>query len=418
MNQVVSIRLMVYLVAGVALMAAGAASGRGGLVALGAPLVLAVLISTARRPAQPASGRARVDLDDVAEDDEIALTIDLVGRPHQTVELALVVPSGVSLVDGHQARQLRLGRNGRLSTRIAMTADRWGHHRLGTFVLRSGDPLGLVAVDRVVDDPATVRVRPRTEHLTTSILPLRTRPASGNHPARVAGAGIEFAGIRPYQPGDRARDLSWRASARRDTAMVIQHHPERSGDVILFVDTFAPEGLDETIRAAVTVARHQLADRDRVGLVVFGGTLRWLRAGTGGRQFRLIADALVDARAVASWAARDVATIPPRMLPTGASILAVTPLIDERAIAAVGDLRRRRYEVSVIEVSPSRWTPEPGDDVARLALRLWRLQRATLRGRLAGVGVPVVEWHEGVPLEVIMRRLEGLTTRRARWLAS
>ena len=199
--------------------------------------------------------------------------------------------------------------------------------------------------------------------------------------------------------------------------MVAQHHPERSADVVLLVDTFAAEGLDETVRAALALALRQLTDRDRVGLVVFGGAMQWLRLGTGSRQFDRIADALVDIRPVFSWAEKVVTAIPPRMLPVGASILAISPLVDQRSIAAVSDLRRRRYEIGVIEVAAERWAPDPTDEVSRLARRLWEMQRETLRGRLTALGAPVVEWRDGVPLELVMRQLGDLSRRRGRWLA-
>ena len=54
-----------------------------------------------------------------------------------------------------------------------------------------------------------------------------------------------------------------------------------------------------------------------------------------------------------SWAEKEIRAIPPRMLPAGAAILAISPLIDERTVGAIGDLRRRRLDIRVIEVSPS-----------------------------------------------------------------
>ncbi len=150
-----------------------------------------------------------------------------------------------------------------------------------------------------------------------------------------------------------------------------------------------------------------------MGLVVFGGSMRLVRPAGGRRQHRVLADALIDSRPVFSWAEKEIRAIPPRMLPPGAAILAITPLIDERTIGAIGDLRRRRLDIRVIEVSPSRWTPEPRSAMDRLAWRLWEMQRQARRDRFAAVGVPVVQWREGVDMELVLAQL-ARQGRRAR----
>jgi uncharacterized protein (DUF58 family) len=82
------------------------------------------------------------------------------------------------------------------------------------------------------------------------------------------------------------------------------------------------------------------------------------------------------------------------VLPPAALILAITPLLDERSIRLVTDLRRRGADVTVVEVSPLAHTP-PGATVAdALAYRLWRLQREALRARLQALGVGVAVWGE------------------------
>jgi hypothetical protein len=54
----------------------------------------------------------------------------------------------------------------------------------------------------------------------------------------------------------------------------------------------------------------------------------------------------------------------------------------------------------VIEVSPVPFVQPGGDELSQLAYRLWRLSREALRARYEQAGVPVVEWRDGVPLNV------------------
>ena len=47
------------------------------------------------------------------------------------------------------------------------------------------------------------------------------------------------------------------------------------------------------------------------------------------------------------------------MLPPQALVVAVTPLLDERAVEALADLRARGYDLAIVEVSPVPFA-EPG----------------------------------------------------------
>ena len=87
-------------------------------------------------------------------------------------------------------------------------------------------------------------------------------------------------------------------------------------------------------------------------MVDFGGTLQWLEPAFGTTQAYRIVDALLASDIAFSYAWRDVDGIPRRVFPPGALILAITPLLDERSIGLVTDLRRRGCDLTVIEVSP------------------------------------------------------------------
>ncbi len=128
--------------------------------------------------------------------------------------------------------------------------------------------------------------------------------------------------------------------------------------MILFLDTFADaraggrSTLDLAVRATSTLASRYLERRDRVGLVSFGGILRWLTPGMGLAQRYRIVDALLESEIVFNYAWKDVSIIPARTLPPQALVLAVTPLLDDRAVAALVDLRARGYDLAIVEVSP------------------------------------------------------------------
>jgi uncharacterized protein (DUF58 family) len=209
------------------------------------------------------------------------------------------------------------------------------------------------------------------------------------------------------------RHVNWRASARRGELWVNEHHPERNADVVIFLDTFAEarrggrSTLDPALRAAASLVGRYLRQKDRVGFVSFGGMLNWLLPSTGNRQLYRIVDAMLDTQILLSYAWRDVAVIPRRTLPPQALVVALTPLLDDRAAGALLDLRARGFDLVVIEVSPSSYLPDPKDELEVLADRLWRLRREALRDRFARAGIPVAVWEEDSSLAAALEEVSA-----------
>src|SRR5262249_23264391 len=103
-------------------------------------------------------------------------------------------------------------------------------------------------------------------------------------------------------------------------------------------------------------------------------------------------------------------------LPPQALVIALTPLLDERAATALLDLRARGFDLVVVEISPEPFIESPRTEVERLARRLWTLKREAVRGRFAGAGVPVATWDDERPLA---QSIEEVTTfRRSARVAS
>jgi uncharacterized protein (DUF58 family) len=179
----------------------------------------------------------------------------------------------------------------------------------------------------------------------------------------------------------------------------------------VFLDSFAEarlggEGtLDHAVRAAAAVTGQFIERRDRVGLIAWGGILRWLLPGMGVIQLYRILDALLDTEIVLSYYWKEIDVIPPRTLPPDALIVALTPLLDDRSVNALLDLRARGFDLAVVDVSPVPFTRPPAAELDRLAYRLWQLKRDALRNRYEQAGVAVAEWRAGEPLQVAIEEV-------------
>jgi uncharacterized protein (DUF58 family) len=132
--------------------------------------------------------------------------------------------------------------------------------------------------------------------------------------------------------------------------------------------------------------------------------LRWLSPGAGGTQFYRIAEMVLDVRGD-SAVTPDLDRIPRTALPPGALVILFSPLLDERAVAAITDLRGRGFPVVVVDVLRHEPPAQPRSQLSALAVRVWRLDRAALRSSLAALGVPVVTWDSDDQLDSALAAL-------------
>jgi uncharacterized protein (DUF58 family) len=350
------------------------------------------------------------------EGDEIGVELTLsTPTPVERLEVVLVVPEGLEVVSGERAQSLRLGWDDRRTLRLVLRCARWGNYQVGDVRLRARDRLGLLVWEEAADRRERIRVYPTPEELRRIVRPVVTQLYTGNEVARQKGDGLEFADLREFVPGDRLRSINWRASARRGDLIVNERHPERNADVILLLDTFADarrgdrSTLDLAVRATATLAARYLERRDRVGLVSFGGVLRWLTPGMGATQRYRIVDALLESEVVFNYAWKDVSIIPSRVLPPAALVIALTPLLDDRVVEVIADLRARRYDLAVVEVAPTDFARPGPTEAAQLAYRLWVLRREEIRARYERMGVAVATWEDEQPLDAV---LEGVRSFR------
>lgn len=392
---------------------AGIALGRAELVAMAAPFaaVLTAGLATAREPrarvsAAPARGRLLE-----GDDTEITLRVEAESRVDR-LEVALAAPRGCEVTgDGAFALGLAAGETRELA--VPVRFGRWGAYRVGTVAAVALDRLGLFAYEWVAAAQAPVRVYPREERLRLLVRPRDTQPYVGNLVARQKGEGIEFADLRPYVPGDRVRRVNWRATARHRELVVNEQHPERNAAVVLLLDSFAEARLgqagtlDQAVRAVAALARAYLARRDQVGLLSFGGSVNWLEPTVGTRHGYRIVESLLDTEIVLSYVWRDIAVVPVRALPPQALVLVLTPLVDERMVDAVADVRGRGADVAVIEIAVEPYVPPPAGEREALAYRIWRLGRAATRARFRRLGVPVVQWRADDPLEPVLEEVSA-----------
>jgi uncharacterized protein (DUF58 family) len=401
----------------------GVLSGRGELFLVTAPL-LVTLFSAALRAERPQRTLITHEVSAVRvfEGDRLSVMVTVAARTAiPLVELFEPLPSTVELVSGCNRAVFTLAAGQRLRWTYDLRCLGRGRFSLGTVHVRLWERSG-VRVHETRNLTATrIRVYPRIAPLRRLPQPRRTQTAVGNYVSPTFGEGLEPGEIRPFAPGDRVRHVNWRASLRLGKLHVTQHHQERNADVVLMLDTLGHVGvpsattLDLCACGAASLAWAYLSRKDRVGLIEYGGALRWVKPSSGRTQFERLLDPLLAAEAVFTYVAKDLSLVPPRVLPPQALVIALSPLLDPRFVRAVEDLAARGFDVVVISPCPiditrASFTLSPVDD---LACRLWGWERQAQLVQLRRQGLEVLDWHPDQPLELALAPL----VHRRRWRA-
>jgi uncharacterized protein (DUF58 family) len=382
---------------------------------LAAPALLLLAAGRARPRPRRVTVRATPTTRRVFEGERLAVDVVADGAGECSVRWRLhpgleIAPVGAAAADGRQAR-------------FVVTPERWGRRQIGTLELTVRDRWRLAEghastpLPRIDCYPAPARQR-------TTVVLRRLPNRLGEHPARTAGEGIEFSGVREYVPGDRQRSINWPASTRRGRLQVNTFAAERSQDVVLLVDATSDVGepgssaLDLALRGAGAAARAYTDARDRVGVITYQwGGVSWLAPALGRRQVYRIIDSMLASPVLADTGGyargASFARLPRAALPPGALVVVFSPLLDQRFVEALRDMRERGFSVLIIDVlntgPPARRRAED-----RMARRIWRMEQEAIRFSLRELGVPVVPWdgEESLDLPLAAHTRRPMAARR------
>ncbi|PYC69770.1 DUF58 domain-containing protein [Streptomyces tateyamensis] len=299
------------------------------------------------------------------------------------------------------------------------TAVRWGRWSIGTLDLDVYDRGGL-ARRTVRVELGELEVFPVPSAARLTPVPVELPARLGENATRQPGEGVEVIGVRPHVWGERQRRIHWPSTTRRGAVQLNEFGAERAVDTVMLLDALGDfrdpatgtSTLDETLRAAAGLTRAYLRRHDRIGLVSIGGTLRWLRAGSGEQHFYRIVQTVLDVRKDLGYRTPELDRLPPGALPAGALVYCFTPLADQRVLDVLADLTDRGNPLVVVELPTGEPSVDPQDELAVLALRLWRADREAMRFALRNRGIPVVAHTPGESLDLALapllrRRIHG-----------
>jgi len=239
----------------------------------------------------------------------LPVTIDLAlrwrGARRARLELREQLPPALSVSSDRHS--VRLAPSGRATiSYTAMAAER-GTTELGSLIVRSSGPVGLLQRQTSIELAQTLRIYPDLiSQAAPEGAPMQpSRWLVGQRRGALKGDGREFHQLRAYRAGDDIRQIDWKAFARRGHPIVREHRAERSQRVLLLIDA----GRSMTVRigdrlrfdwaaqAAGRLACAALSMGDLVGVAVYSRELKGrVPTARGAGQLAGIADLLCDAQ--------------------------------------------------------------------------------------------------------------------------
>jgi uncharacterized protein (DUF58 family) len=340
----------------------------------------------------------------------VEVTVSAANRGAAVEELHLtdMLPPSVAVVRGTPRHFGSLSPGGNAEWSYTVRAERGEHTWTGVRAAGSGscDP-GSREAD--FDAESRLLVLPAVERLPRiRIRPRQTRGFAGPIPARIAGSGVYFYGVREYRMGDTLRRVNWKLSAR-DTRTIYtnEFEQERIADVGVILDARdrsypgrAGGALFESaVSAAASLADTLLADGNRVALLIYGRSMERLAPGYGKVQRERIRVRLARAHTGTNYSLETLERLPTRMFPARSQIVLVSPVLkdDSSVLCAL-----RSVGYSLLVVRPRRiaaaWPALAAQPEALLARRLENVENALLDATLRGAGIRSIDWDTAEPL--------------------
>jgi uncharacterized repeat protein (TIGR01451 family) len=393
----------------------GLSTLRGELIALAVPLIIYLLAGLYWGPEKLQLEVSRtLSVERVMPGESVIVTLIIKNKGPALENLMLqdTLPNGLSVIEGSASRLVSLKEDEILNWRYTIKGKR-GFYRLDSLHASAKDQLGLVEKAEIYPTRGQLFVLPTAPRVRRiSIRPRVTRVYAGNIPARMGGSGIEFFGVREYQPGDPQHWVNWRASARYSNSIYSnEFEQERVADVGIILD--GRRNVNElgsghsifeySVQAATALADGFIAAGNRVGLLVYGKYINWTYPGYGKLQREKILQSLARAGLGESEAFSSL-IIPKKLFPSYSQMVFISPLDTED----YDDLIRFKsagYQLIVVCPDPVSFEMSflHGSRSIDLAARIIRMEREILLQRVQRAGIQVVNWDTSKPFENVVQ---------------
>ncbi len=278
-------------------------------------------------------------------------------------------------------------------------------------------PLGLFETQLSIPAAGNLQIQPQLKKFRRIALrPYSTLHAPGSIPARLAGSGTDFWGVREYHPGDSLRWLDWRLTARHPNQFYTKEfEQEEIADILLVLDARKRTELrigedslfEHNLGAAASLAEVFIRQGHRLGMLIFSERMLNVPPGYGKVQLNRILRNLARAAVGSNNTTISLDYLPIRTISSRALVIILSPLAPAD-FPVFPRLRAHGNQGLLICPDPIDFLGEhehelAQDPASRLAVRLARVQRHLELRKIAQLNIAVIDWRVSRPLSPLVR---------------
>ncbi len=275
---------------------------------------------------------------------------------------------------------------------VRMWLTRRGSFPLGPTIVTISDPLGLFRIERKFEASKSLTVLPMIFPIESFLSPPGLLPGGQVIRRKSTDITPHASGVREYNSGDPMKRIHWPASIRRGQLMVKEFDQDPQAEVWLFLDaqqsaqsskphneipelpvqdllftrrpkfTLPPSTLEYGITIAASLAHYFIEQKRSVGFVAADRAYTMIPAEHNERHENKILETLAFLEGKGNLSIAALAGAQSRQLPSGSSVILVTPTIEPELIIAVDDLQRRNLRPVLILLSAESFGGQMGSD--------------------------------------------------------
>jgi len=202
---------------------------------------------------------------------------------------------------------------------------------------------------------------------------------------RIVSDPLRLAGARDYQPGDNIRYIHWKATARRGSLQTKVFDPSAHQEIVIFLNSqtmvrayegYVPDALETAIVVSASVANAGLEARHPVGLFTNGGVQEAERrvrlpASRHATQSTRLLETLTQLTPFTFLPFETLLEIETPQLPYGATVIAITAIVNDLILGELLDLRRAGHPVALLVIGQSELETVPTDLATYFVTKNW-----------------------------------------------
>lgn len=232
-----------------------------------------------------------------------------------------------------------------------------GEHLFHSFIVRTGDLLGLVEKEKVHQIESKIIVYPAYTELLYR--PFETHFDQGMTASRerVQRDTTLAIGVRDYQPGDRFSWINWKATARRNEIMTKEFEQRQSHDVFVVMDCVPDKHFEAIVSFTASLLRAVLKKGAQIGLLTISRerVLFPIRGGENQLQQLFYHLAKIEAKSPSSF--EKVLETEGMFVQQTVSFLLVTAQLSKPLIEKAGFLGQRKGKITLFLIKGEKEAP-------------------------------------------------------------